>query len=252
MKSEMEMLKDKNIIVTGASRGIGAAIALECAAQGANVAIVYAGRADAAAETAEKCAAFGVKAAAYQCDVSDFEAAKGVIARISADFGTVWGLVNNAGITRDKLIMRMSEEDFTRVLDVNLKGCFHMIKHLTPLLARAREGRIVNLSSVVGLMGNAGQVNYAASKAGVIGLTKSVAKELAPRAVTCNAVAPGFIDTDMTAALSAEQKAAIRSGIPLGTIGAPADVAKLTAFLLSEDAGYITGQVIKVDGGLYI
>lgn len=246
------MLKDKTVIVTGGSRGIGAAIARACAEQGADVAVVYAGNADAAAQTVNACVALGVRAKAYQCDVSDFEAAKNTVAAVVADFGGVWGLVNNAGVTCDKLLLRMTEADFDRVLAVNLKGAFNMIKHITPVLLREKCGRIVNLSSVVGLMGNAGQANYAASKAGVIGLTKSVARELASRSITCNAIAPGFIDTDMTAKLSEEQKAAIRAGIPLGTIGRVEDVAALVSFLLSDAARYITGEVVKVDGGLYI
>ena len=246
------MLKGKTVVVTGGSRGIGAAIARHCAQCGANVAVVYAGRADAAQETVANCEKLGVRAKAYQCDVSDFEAAKNLVASIVTDFGSVWGLVNNAGVTCDKLLLRMSEADFDRVLAVNLKGSFNMIKHLTPVLLRAKEGRIVNLSSVVGLMGNAGQVNYAASKAGVVGMTKSVARELASRSITCNAVAPGFIDTDMTAKLTDDQQAAIRAGIPLGTIGTVDDVAATVAFLLGAGARYITGEVIKVDGGLYI
>lgn len=246
------MLNGKTVIVTGASRGIGAAIARLCAQKGADVAIVYAGNADKAEETAEACRGCGVRAKAYQADVSDFAAVKTTVDTIVADFGGVWGLVNNAGVTCDKLLMRMNEEDFDRVVDVNLKGAFAMIKHITPVLVRARGGRIVNVSSVVGLMGNAGQANYAASKAGIIGLTKSVARELAARNVTCNAVAPGFIDTDMTAKLTSEQQAAIRAGIPLGRIGAPDDVAQAVAFLLDDCAGYITGEVIKIDGGLYI
>lgn len=245
-------MKGKNILVTGGSRGIGRAICLELASRGANVGVIYAGNDSAAEKTVEDCAALGVKAQCFKADVSDFEAVKQLITNAAAAFGSVDGLVNNAGVTADKLLLRMTESDFDRVVSVNLKGAFNMIKHVTPLMIKARYGRIVNMSSVVGLMGNAGQINYAASKAALVGLTKSVAKELASRNVTCNAVAPGFIDTDMTAALTEQQQQAIKSNIPLGRMGQAADVARLTAFLLSDAAAYITGEVIKVDGGLYM
>lgn len=246
------MLKGKNVIVTGGSRGIGAAICLEIAAQGGNVAIVYAGNEEAALNTKSQAESLGAKAFVYQADVSDFEAAKRVVEQAAADLGGVDGLVNNAGVTCDKLLLRMSEQDFDRVLQVNLKGTFNMIKHITPIMLKARKGHIVNMSSVVGLMGNAGQINYAASKAGVVGLTKSVAKELASRSVTCNAIAPGFIGTDMTAKLTQQQQDAIKGGIPLSRMGEAQEVAYLAAFLLSDRAAYITGEIIKVDGGLYI
>ena len=195
------MLNDQTAIVTGGSRGIGRAICLELAAKGANIALVYAGNTQAAEETAEACRALGVKASCYQCDVADFDAVKETVAKIKADFGGVQILVNNAGVTRDGLLAAMKKADFDLVIDTNLKGAFHFIRHVTPIMMRARYGRIVNISSVSGIMGNAGQSNYSASKAGVIGLTKATARELAARNVTCNAVAPGFIATDMTKAL---------------------------------------------------
>lgn len=241
-----------NYLVTGGSRGIGRAICLEIARSGGNVGIIYAGNDAAANETAKEVVSLGAKAYVYKLDVSDFNAAKSVVETAAKDMGSIDGLVNNAGVTADKLLLRMTEADYDKVLNVNLKGAFNMIKHVSPLMLRARRGRIVNLSSVVGLMGNAGQVNYAASKAGVVGLTKSVAKELASRGITCNAIAPGIIGTDMTNALSDEQRAAITDGVPLRRIGLPEEVAYLCAFLLSDSAAYITGEVIKIDGGLYI
>lgn len=242
------ILKGKTVVVTGGGSGIGKAIATLCAQKGANVAIPYVGP-----DPSEAVKAFekaGVKAKAYLCDVSDFNATKEVCDKIIADFGTVDALVNNAGITADKLILRMTEEDFDKVISVNLKGAFNMIKHLTQNFMRARGGAIVNISSVVGLMGNAGQANYSASKAGLIGLTKTVARELASRNVTCNAVAPGFIATAMTAALTPEQQDAIKKQIPLGFIGQPEDVARTVIYFLENR--YITGEIIKVDGGMYI
>lgn len=241
-----------NYLVTGGSRGIGRAICLEIARCGGNVGIIYAGNEAAANETAKTVEALGAKAFVYKLDVSDFSAAKTVVDTAAKDMGSIDGLVNNAGVTADKLLLRMSEEDYDKVLSVNLKGAFNMIKHVSPLMIRARKGRIVNLSSVVGLMGNAGQINYAASKAGVVGLTKSAAKELASRCITCNAIAPGFIGTDMTDKLTDAQKEAITAGVPLGRIGNPEEVAHLAVFLLSDEASYITGEVIKIDGGLYI
>ena len=194
--------------------------------------------------------AMGVQAKAYACDVSDFAATKQTCDAIVKDFGNVDVLVNNAGITIDKLLLRMTEEDWDKVLSVNLKGAFHMIKHLTQHFMRNRSGAIINIASVVGMMGNAGQANYAASKAGLIGLTKTVARELGSRGVTCNAVAPGFIATGMTAALTEEQQAYMKQNIPLGRIGRPEDVAAAVLFLAENR--YITGEVIKVDGGMYI
>lgn len=244
------MLNGQIALVTGGSRGIGRAVALALAGAGANIAVIYAGNADAAQQTADDCIALGVQAKIYACDVSDFDAAGHVTERVIAELGGLDILVNNAGITRDKLILRMSEEDFDRVLDVNLKGAFNLIRHASGPMVKRRGGRIVNISSVAGLMGNAGQANYSAAKAGLIGLTKSVARELAPRGVTCNAVAPGFIETDMTGALSDTIKEAAVGAIPLGRMGSPDDIARAVLFLAS--APYVTGEVLKVDGGLYI
>ena len=240
------MLNGKVALVTGGSRGIGAAIARELAAQGADLALVYAGNRDnAEALCAGMTAQYGIKALAYQCNVADFAAAKDTVAQIKKDFGTVHILVNNAGITKDGLLAMMKECQFDDVISVNLKGAFNMIRHCTGLFIRNKGGRIINISSVTGIMGNAGQANYAASKAGLIGLTKSVARELAPRGITCNAVAPGFIDTDMTRDLHDSPLAAT---IPLGRMGKPEEVAQAVAFLANAD--YITGEVIKVDGGI--
>ncbi len=241
------MLKGKVAIVTGGSRGIGAAVARRLTALGADTALVCSGSLDMAEAVSADCRVLGVRSRSYLCDVSDFQAARELVNRVKQDFGTVDLLVNNAGITRDGLILTMSEQDFDAVLDVNLKGAFHMIRHCAGIFLRKRSGAIVNVSSVAGLMGNPGQGNYAASKAGLIGLTKSVARELASRGITCNAVAPGFIDTDMTRALPGDP-AELTAAIPLGRAGKPEEVAEAVAFLL--DAGYITGEVLRVDGGL--
>ncbi|MEG2001119.1 MAG: 3-oxoacyl-[acyl-carrier-protein] reductase [Evtepia sp.] len=239
----------KTAIVTGGSRGIGAAITKKFAASGIQVAVIYAGNEAAAQAVCEHCqTTYGVKAVAYRCDVSNFEETRAVVAAIKAEFGGVDILVNNAGITRDGLIARMKEDDFDAVMNTNLKGAFHMIRQCSPIFIRNKGGRIVNISSVVGISGNAGQANYAASKAGIIGLTKSVAKELASRGVTCNAVAPGFIDTDMTKNL--DESGEVLAQIPLGRVGTPEDVAQTVAFL--TQASYITGEVIRVDGGMAI
>lgn len=237
-------------LVTGASRGIGRAVACGLAADGFDLALVYAGNADAAAEAAAACEAAGATARAYRCDVSDADEAKATVDAVLADFGSVWALVNNAGITRDTLLARMKDEDFARVLNVNLTGAFNMMRALTRPFMRQRGGRIVNMSSVVGLMGNAGQANYAASKAGLVGLTKSVARELAPRGVTVNAVAPGFVRTDMTAALPAQVVERYEGQIPLGRLADPEEVAGVVRFLASDAAAYVTGEVIRVDGGM--
>ena len=239
------MLKGKTAVVTGGSRGIGAAIACKFASLGANIAVIYAGNAAAAENVCRQCRQYGAEAAAYQCDVSDFLAVKDTVAKIRADFDTAQILVNNAGITRDGLLAMMKEEDFDAVLDTNLKGAFNMIRHMTGLFLRGREGCIINIASVAGLMGNAGQCNYSASKAGLIGLTKSVAKEFAPKGVRCNAIAPGFIATDMT-----EDQAdnPLVKMIPLGAMGSPEDVADAAAYLAG--ANYVTGEVLRVDGGI--
>lgn len=195
-----------------------------------------------------ECRALGVRAEAYRCNVADNAACKETLAQIKAAFGRVDILVNNAGITRDGLIATMKEADFSDVLDTNLKGAFHMIRYCAPLFIRARSGRIINISSVSGLMGNAGQANYAASKAGLVGLTKSVARELAPRGITCNAIAPGFIETDMTRGI--DREGAFASSIPLGRLGKPEDIAEAACFLAGAGGSYITGEVLRVDGGL--
>ena len=239
------MLKGKTAVVTGGSRGIGAAIACKFASLGANIAVIYAGNAAAAENVCRQCRQYGAEAAAYQCDVSDFSAVKDTVAKIRADFGTAQILVNNAGITRDGLLAMMKEEDFDAVLDTNLKGAFNMIRHMTGLFLRGREGCIINIASVAGLMGNAGQCNYSASKAGLIGLTKSVAKELAPKGVRCNAIAPGFIATDMT---EDQTDNPLVKMIPLGAMGSPEDVADAAAYLAG--ANYVTGEVLRVDGGI--
>ena len=237
-------------LITGAGRGIGAKIALTLAAEGTDIAVVDYSDEAAAKETMDALAAAGVTARYYKCDVSDFNATKEVVDRVVKDFGKIDILVNNAGITADKLLMRMDESDWDRVLNINLKGCFNMVRHVTPYMMRKRYGRIVSISSVVGLMGNAGQANYSASKAGIIGLTKTVAKEFGSRGVTANAVAPGFIKTAMTDALTEEQKQAMHKLIPLGSLGETEDIAQAVRFLVSDAARYITGVVLRVDGGM--
>lgn len=246
------MLKNKTALITGASRGIGRGIALKMAENGANIALVYRGSEEQARKTLEEVLSLGVEAKIYQCDVSDFKATKELVKEVSNDFGSFEIVVNNAGITRDKLLIAMKEEDFDAVIDTNLKGAFNITKHAGSYLLKKRTGRIINISSVVGLMGNIGQINYSAAKAGLIGLTKSTAKEMALRGVTCNAIAPGFIKTDMTDALKPELQEEILKNIPLNQFGSIEDVANCALFLASDLAGYITGEVIKVDGGLYI
>jgi 3-oxoacyl-[acyl-carrier protein] reductase len=244
------MLKGKTALVTGASRGLGRAIALHMAQAGANVAVVYAGNQAAAADTVERIRELGAKAGAYRCDVADFEATKALTEAVIAEFGGIDILVNNAGIVRDGLVLSMKEQDFDAVVDTSLKGAFNMIKHTYQHFMKKRAGRIINISSIAGIMGNAGQANYASAKAGIIGLTKSVARELAARGVTCNAIAPGFIETDMTDALPEKVQERALEAIPVRRMGAPGDVAALAVFLAGDSAGYITGEVIRVDGGL--
>ena len=246
-------MSDKRVaLITGAGRGIGACIARTLAQEHTDIAVVDYGEESAAKDTLDAIAAAGAAARYYKCDVSDFAASKAVVDAVVKDFGKIDILVNNAGVTADKLILRMDEADWDRVLNINLKGCFNMIKHATAHMMRKRYGRIVSISSVVGLMGNAGPANYAASKAGIIGLTKTVAKEFGARGITANAVAPGFIRTAMTDALSDEQKQAMYKLIPLGSLGETQDIANAVKFLVSDDARYITGVVLKVDGGMYI
>ena len=240
----------KTAVVTGGSRGIGRAVCEELARGGANVVLCFAGNESAARETVAACEALGAKALAVQCNVADEAQAQALMDAAVQAFGRIDILVNNAGITRDGLLMMMKEADFDAVIETNLKGTFLCMKAVSRIMMKQRYGRIVNLSSVVGLRGNAGQVNYAASKAGVIGMTKSLAKELASRGVTVNAVAPGFIATDMTAAMPEAAKTATLAAIPMGRLGAPEDVAKAVAFLASDEAAYVTGQVLAVDGGM--
>ena len=246
------MLNNRTAFVTGASRGIGKAIALELARNGADVAICYSSNDAAAEAVCQEIRNLGRQAEAYRCDVSNFQQCGDVVKTAVAHFGQLDILVNNAGITRDNLLLMMKEDEFDQVIATNLKGAFNMMKHVGAHFLKRKQGTIINISSVSGLMGNAGQANYAAAKAGLIGLTKTAAKELAPRGITCNAIAPGFITTDMTDKLSDKQKEAVVDAIPLKRMGQPEDIAHLVAFLAGPLASYITGEVIKVDGGIYI
>lgn len=243
-------LEGKKALVTGASRGIGRAIALALAAEGADVAVNYAGSEAAAKEVAAEIEAMGRKAIVIQADIASNEMSTAMIDKVVAEFGRIDILVNNAGITRDGLLMRMKEEDWDAVLNTNLKGVFNCTKAAIKYMMKQKSGKIVSISSVVGLMGNAGQANYAAAKAGVIGFTKAVAKEVAARGITVNAVAPGFIKTDMTSVLSEKVVGNLIAGIPLNRLGESEDIAKAVVFLVSDDANYITGQTLHVDGGM--
>lgn len=244
------MQNGKVALVTGAGRGIGKAIAKRLAADGYFTVVNYNGSEEAAEQVVAEIRAAGGEAESRKCDVASYEETEAMMKDIFETHGSIDVLVNNAGITRDTLLMRMSEEDFDRVLSINLKGAFHCTKFATKYMMKKRFGRVISISSVSGVMGNAGQANYAASKAGVIGLTKSVARELASRHITANAIAPGFIETDMTAVLSDETKKKAVGNIPLGAFGRPEDIAALASFLASDEAAYITGQVIAVDGGM--
>ncbi|WP_426447163.1 3-oxoacyl-[acyl-carrier-protein] reductase [Paenibacillus sp. S-38] len=246
------MLTGKVALVTGASRGIGRAIAVALAEAGADVVVNYAGSEGAAAETVQAVEALGRKAVKIKANVGQSQEVDDMFKQVLETFGRIDILVNNAGITRDNLIMRMKEEEFDQVIETNLKGVFNCIKAATRPMMKQRSGRIINISSVVGALGNAGQMNYVAAKAGVIGMTKSAAKELASRGITVNCVAPGFIETDMTDKLNEELRQSLLTQIPLARLGQPEDIAKAVRYLASEDASYLTGQTIHVDGGMYM
>ncbi|BCY28806.1 3-oxoacyl-[acyl-carrier-protein] reductase [Flavobacterium okayamense] len=246
----MKLLEGKVAIITGASRGIGKGIAEIFAKNGANVAFTYSSSASSAEELEKELTALGVKAKGYKSNAADFNEAEKLVNDVLADFGTVDVLINNAGITKDNLLMRMSEEDFDAVIDINLKSVFNMTKAVQRTMLKNRAGSIINMSSVVGVKGNAGQANYAASKAGMIGFTKSIALELGSRNIRCNAIAPGFIETEMTAKLNEDVVKGWREGIPLKRGGSPEDVANVCVFLASDMSAYVTGQVINVDGGM--
>ena len=243
---------NKTAVITGGSKGIGRAVCIRLAKDGFNIAFSYNGHPELAAETAKLCENEGVKARAYKVDVADSNACKEWMEEVSSGFGSVDVLVNNAGITKDGLLIKMKDEDLDAVLDVNLKGSFYMMREAAKIMLKQKSGRIVNISSVVGVIGNAGQVNYSATKAGVIGMTKSLARELAGRRINVNAVAPGMIETDMTRAMSDKAREAVIAGIPFKEMGKPEEIASVVSFLAGEDSSYITGQVICADGGMSI
>lgn len=246
------MLEGKVALVTGASRGIGRAIAEELSSQGAYVIINYSGNEQAAGEVLNTITKMGKRASLYRCNVGNYEEVKEMIDTIVKEHKTIDIIVNNAGITRDNLLLKMSEQEFDDVITTNLKGAFNTIKHASRYMLKQRSGKIINISSVSGIIGNAGQTNYSAAKAGIIGMTKAVAKELASRNITVNAVAPGFIQTDMTEALPDAMKEKVSDSIPLKKMGQPEDIAKMVLFLASSQGDYVTGQVFKVDGGIAI
>jgi 3-oxoacyl-[acyl-carrier protein] reductase len=250
LKKIKPMIQNKNVLITGASRGIGRAVAEELAKNGANVAFTYLSSVEKGQELEGQLAVYGTKIKGYRSDASDYKAAEELVNDVVADFGTIDILINNAGITRDTLLMRMSEEQWDDVLRINLKSVFNLTKAATKPMMRAKSGSIINLTSVVGLMGNAGQANYSASKAGIIGFTKSVAKELGSRNIRSNAIAPGFIETEMTAELNDEQLKEWTKSIPLKRAGQCKDIANACLFLGSDLSSYITGQVLVVDGGM--
>ncbi len=250
LKQPMKLLEGKNLLITGASRGIGRGIAIEAAKHGANVAFTYLSSETKAKELVTELETFGIQAKAYRSDASDYEQAQELVTAVLKDFRNIDVLINNAGITKDNLLLRMSEEDFDRVIRVNLKSVFNLTKAVLRPMMKQRSGSIINISSIVGIRGNAGQANYAASKAGIIGFSKSVAQELGSRNIRCNVVAPGFIETEMTAALDEKVLDEWKKQIPLRRTGKPEDVANACIFLGSDLSDYITGQVITVDGGM--
>lgn len=246
------MLENKVAMVTGASRGIGRSIAIAMAKAGADVAVLYNGNIKAAEKVCEEIRELGKNAQNFCCDVGDYENVAKTVTEITKQMGSLDILVNNAGITKDGLIFMLKEKDFDAVINTNLKGAFNTIKHVSKVMMKKQSGAIVNIASVSGMMGNIGQANYASAKAGLIGLTKTIAKELAPRGIRCNAVAPGFVKTDMTDKLTDEVKEGVESTVPLKRMAKPEEIANAVVFLASEKASYITGEVLKVDGGLYI
>ena len=246
----MKLLENKTVLITGASRGIGRGIATVFAEHGANVVFTYSSSVDAANALKKELQSLGVQAKGYQSNAADFDQAQELVEKVLADFSTIDVLINNAGITKDNLLMRISEEDFDKVIEVNLKSVFNLTKAVQRTMLKQRHGSIINMSSVVGVKGNAGQSNYAASKAGIIGFSKSIALELGSRNIRCNVIAPGFIETEMTAQLSEDVVAGWRAGIPLKRGGMPTDVANACVFLASDLSSYITGQVLNVDGGM--